>query len=1051
MQANWIGKSEGVRFAFPHDIRGADGKPIGDGRMYVFTTRADTIMGVTFCAVAAEHPLAAHAAQDESRARRVHRRVQARQRHGSRHGDDGEEGHADGALRHPSADRRAGRGLGRQLRADELRRRRGDGRAGARRARLRVRAEVRAADPAGHRGRRRDASRPTPGSRGTRTRSAAAACNRGKYDGLAYEAAVDAIAADLAAKGLGEKKTTFRLRDWGISRQRYWGTPIPIVHCPACGDVPVPDDQTCRSCCPRTACRTAAATRSPSAHDFVDCACPKCGGAGAARDRHDGHVRRLVLVLHALRLPRRADDGRRAQRLLDADGPVHRRHRPRDPAPALRALLDQGDARHGPREDATSRSRGCSRRAWCSTTSSSAATTRAASTTSRRKASNVQRDAAGHDHRRACRRPDGLPVEYGGIGTMSKSKLNGVDPQDMIDRYGADAARLFVMFAAPPEADARVVGRRRRGRAPVPASGCGRTRRRAPTAIARRGAAPSTGASADAAVKAARRELHLTLKQANYDYERIQYNTVVSAGMKMLNALEAVPADAAGAAALAARGPVDPAARALPGRAAHRLGAVATTSASPPQYGDLLDAPWPQVDPAALAQDEIELVLQVNGKLRGKLVVPAGADRDAIEAAARASAEVAKHGGRRAGEEGDRRAGAARQCRRLSARRARAARARRRRRRWRPRSRSPGCGFHLRGDVDLRVHVALHQRAGRRRRSRSSCKRALDGSGVNASSTARRTAQVILDIPSVIDDKEVLSLSGGGRVREYAADQARAVPRCTTPTATTGCRPARSSIRRTLHVQRVRSAGARGAGAAAADREMQTDAVQQIVRRLQAARKPALIGAAMDAQARRDLAAHLETHARAAVRRPRRRAAARDRGRRRDPRGRAPRRAATSARCWSSSPASAGTRSSPPTRTWACSARASSSTCASPRASPASKARRRSRPTRGNPNPDQVAAVTLPKLDRAAQASAWFAALAGAGVAVAVYPLDRDELPAWIAARLARQQQRASRDTLAFLADRCEGNLLRRAAGDREARPAAARRRARRTTPSSAR
>ncbi len=125
MQANWIGKSTGVRFAFPYEL---DGK---QEKLWVFTTRADTIMGVTFCAVAAEHPLATHAAKNNPAARRLHRRMQARLGDGSRHGDHGKEGHADRHLRHPSADRRQGRGLGRQLRADELRRRRGDGGAGA--------------------------------------------------------------------------------------------------------------------------------------------------------------------------------------------------------------------------------------------------------------------------------------------------------------------------------------------------------------------------------------------------------------------------------------------------------------------------------------------------------------------------------------------------------------------------------------------------------------------------------------------------------------------------------------------------------------------------------------------------------------------------------------------------------------------------------------------------------------------------------------------------------------------------------------------------------
>jgi leucyl-tRNA synthetase len=144
MQENWIGKSEGVRFAFTHDIRGDDGALIGDGKMYVFTTRADTIMGVTFCAVAPEHPLATHAAQT-TRTGRLHRRMQARRHHRGRAGHAGKEGHAHRPVRDPPADRRAGAAVGGQLRADELRRRRRDGRARARRARLRLCPQVRPA------------------------------------------------------------------------------------------------------------------------------------------------------------------------------------------------------------------------------------------------------------------------------------------------------------------------------------------------------------------------------------------------------------------------------------------------------------------------------------------------------------------------------------------------------------------------------------------------------------------------------------------------------------------------------------------------------------------------------------------------------------------------------------------------------------------------------------------------------------------------------------------------------------------------------------------
>ena len=209
--------------------------------MYVFTTRADTIMGVTFCAVAPEHPLATHAAQsnpalaafiDECRRGSVMEADMATmEKKGMRTGL---------FVTHPLTGEKIEVWVGNYVLMAY-----GDGAVmgvpGARRARLRVRQKIRAADQAGDRDRRRDVIRPTRGSRGTRTRRAGRCVNSGKYDGLAYDAAVDAIAADLAAKGLGEKKTTYRLRDWGISRQRYWGTPIPIIHCPTCGDVPVPE------------------------------------------------------------------------------------------------------------------------------------------------------------------------------------------------------------------------------------------------------------------------------------------------------------------------------------------------------------------------------------------------------------------------------------------------------------------------------------------------------------------------------------------------------------------------------------------------------------------------------------------------------------------------------------------------------------------------------------------------------------------------------------------------------------------------------------------
>src|SRR5213075_1084405 len=240
MQANWIGKSVGVRFAFPHDIRDDRGALIGDGRMYVFTTRADTIMGVTFCAVAAEHPLAAHAARSNpklavfveecKRGTVIEAELATMEKKGMptglfvTHPLTGEKievwvgnyvlmAYGDGAVMgvpgHDERDFAFAKKYGLPIRQV---------------------IEVDEEDFSTH------AWQPWYEDKGR-----GYCVNSGKYDGLRYREAVDAIAADLAVQRLGGKKITYRLRDWGISRQRYWGTPIPIVHCAKCGDVPVPE------------------------------------------------------------------------------------------------------------------------------------------------------------------------------------------------------------------------------------------------------------------------------------------------------------------------------------------------------------------------------------------------------------------------------------------------------------------------------------------------------------------------------------------------------------------------------------------------------------------------------------------------------------------------------------------------------------------------------------------------------------------------------------------------------------------------------------------
>ena len=635
MQANWIGRSEGVRFAFPHDIRGADGRPLQDGRMYVFTTRADTIMGVTFCAVAAEHPIALHAARsnpelaafvDECRRGSVMEADLATME---------KKGMPTGlCVRHPLTGEPVDVWVGNYVLMSY-----GDGAvmgvpahderdfAFAKKYGLPIRQVIAVADESFS----TDAWQPwyADKERGRCVFS-------GKYDELRYGEAVDAIAADLAAKGLGEKKITYRLRDWGISRQRYWGTPIPIVHCPACGDVPVPCEEL-PVVLPEDCVPDGGGNPLARRADFVNTRCPKCGAAAKREtdtmdtfvdsswyymryacpdaptmvdarnaywnpmDQYIGGIEHAILHLLYARFWTKV---MRDLGLVAFDEPFTR-------LMTQGMLLNHIFFRRGEKG-------GIDYQAPDGV--------------------EVVTDADGRVVG-ATSKADGQPVEYGGIGTMSKSKRNGVDPQELIARHGADTARLFVMFAGPPDdsalwSDAGVDGAHRF------------LRRLWTFAQAHAEAVAAAGgfdaASASAEAKAARREVHLNLRQATYDYERIQYNTVVSAGMKMLNALEALPAQAAGADAAVREG-LSILLRVLYPVVPHTTWVLWNDLGYAAQWGDLLDAPWPEPDPAALVQDEIELVLQVNGKLRGKLVVPAQADRAAIEAAARASPEVAKH------------------------------------------------------------------------------------------------------------------------------------------------------------------------------------------------------------------------------------------------------------------------------------------------------------------------------------------------------------------------------------------------------------------------
>ena len=235
---------------------------------------------------------------------------------------------------------------------------------------------------------------------------------------------------------------------------------------------------------------------------------------------------------------------------------------------------------------------------------------------------------------------DGLPVSIGGTEKMSKSKNNGIDPQAQINQYGADTARLFTMFASPPEQTLEWSG--------TGVEGANRFLRRVWNYGVAQAAVVADAGAVDAAslneeLKTLRRELYKILQQADHDFKRIQYNTVVSACMKMLNTLEAAKFDGGAAAKAVAAEGLSIFLRMLNPVAPHITHVLWQELGFAAKHGDILDAEWPQVDSAALEQAEIVLMVQVNGKLRGEIKVPKAADKAAIEAAALADENVKKY------------------------------------------------------------------------------------------------------------------------------------------------------------------------------------------------------------------------------------------------------------------------------------------------------------------------------------------------------------------------------------------------------------------------
>jgi leucyl-tRNA synthetase len=603
--------------------------------MYVFTTRADTIMGVTFCAVAPEHPIATQAAKGNAQLAEFIEQCKQGGTTEAELATKEKEGLATGlTVTHPLTGEQVPVWVGNYVLMSY-----GDGAvmgvpahderdfAFAKKYGLPIQ-QVIAIDG--------ETFTTERWQEWYADKQRGVTMNSGKYNGLHYKPAVDAVAGDLAAMALGEKKTTWRLRDWGISRQRYWGTPIPMIHCESCGTVPVPEKDL-PVVLPEDLIPDGSGNPLNKCEAFLKVNCPKCGQpARRETDTMDTFVDSSWYFM-------RYCDPQNAERMV-AEGTQYWMPMDQYIGGIEHAILHLLYARFWTKVMRDLKLVRVSEPFTRLLTQGMVLN----HIYSRRTAQGgveyfwpheVENTYDEHGKITGAKlKSDGSAVTYEGVGTMSKSKNNGVDPQQLIDQYGADTARLFVMFASPPEQtlewnDAGVEGAHRFLKRVWGFAA------RHEDAL-RNASGNASGLGADA--KALRREVHTVLKQISYDYERMQYNTVVSGTMKLLNALEGFSFDGSVGAAAAMREGFSILLRTLYPACPHITHGLWQSLGYAEQHGDLLDAPWPRVDEAALVQDEIELVLQVNGKLRGAITVPASADKAAIEAAALASPDFAK-------------------------------------------------------------------------------------------------------------------------------------------------------------------------------------------------------------------------------------------------------------------------------------------------------------------------------------------------------------------------------------------------------------------------
>jgi leucyl-tRNA synthetase len=589
MQANWIGKSYGVRFAFPYQL---DGKA---ELLWVYTTRADTIMGVTFCAVAATHPLALYAANTNPELTAF---LTECEQSGTAEADMAtmeKKGMPTGiSVTHPLTGEQIPVWVGNYVLMNY-----GEGAVMA----------VPAHDERDfyfankyklpivqvlHRRNNEFSGEETSFDTQNWQPWYAAKdesmllTNSGKYNSLNPQDAVDAIADDLKTQNLGDKQVQFRLRDWGVSRQRYWGAPIPVIYCDVCGTVPVPEQDL-----PVTLPKDVVLDGSQSplvAHPtFSKCSCPTCGKpARRETDTFDTFMESSWYFARFASQPDNAMLDAKANHWLPVDHYI---------GGIEHAILHLLYARFYTK---------------------------------------LLRD----EGLITCDEPfkklltQGMVLKDG--SKMSKSKGNTVDPQGLIDQYGADTVRLFIMFAAPPEqslewSDSGVEGAsrflKRLWKQVYLHVICGVTRQ------------PIDKASITPEQQAVRRHTHQTIQKVSHDMGvRTIFNTAIAANMELLNTLTKFEDESANGKAIRQEtleaitlmlSPIVP-------HICHQLWLHLG------HHDAAVGLPWPQVDETALVQDSIEFVLQVNGKLRSKMTVSASATNEEIEKTALSDEHVIK-------------------------------------------------------------------------------------------------------------------------------------------------------------------------------------------------------------------------------------------------------------------------------------------------------------------------------------------------------------------------------------------------------------------------